>query len=53
MKDSICHIALRFRGSKFLRIADFELFAEKFLRTVGLRVKAAKVTKFSLNEFCE
>ena len=44
-------IALKFRGSKFSRIADFELFAEKFLRTAGLREKSAEVTKFLLNNF--
>ena len=46
-------IALKFRGSKFSQKADFELFAEKFLRTVGLHVKSAKVAKFLLNKFRE
>ena len=47
------HIALKFCGSKCSQVADFELFPEKFLRTLGLHVKSAKVTKFSLNKFCE
>ena len=50
---SLYHIALTFRGSKFSQIVDFELFAENFLRTAGLREKSAKVTTFSLNKFRE
>ena len=46
-------ITLKFHWSKFSRIADFELFAENFLRTAGLREKSAKVTKFLLNKFCK
>ena len=44
-------IALKLCGSKFSQIADFELFAEKFSRTAGLRKKSAKATTFSLNQF--
>ena len=51
--DASDRIAIKFLGSKFSRIADFELFAEKFLRTAGLREKSATATKFPLNKFRE
>ena len=44
---------LKFRRTKFSRIAHFKLFAEKFWRTACLREKSAKVAKFSLNKFRE
>ena len=49
----VYRITLKFRGSEFLPIPDFELFAEKFSPAVGLRAKSAKVLNFSLNKFRE
>ena len=46
-------IALKFRGFKFLQIADFKLFAENFSGITSLRMISAKVTKFLLSKFRE